>query len=1060
MTTKDAYILAGFPLRATGFVLVLATCGLFSDEVRAQEPRFRTYSVEEGLSQSAVYDMMQDGDGFLWLATQDGLSRFDGYGFDIFSHDPADSTSISANWIASLFEDSSSRIWAGTHGGGLNLFDNELGTFRSYRHDPAESSSLPHDMITDIVEDGSGSIWISTYGGLARLRKEDGAFDVFREDPERGAWLQKDRVLALAVDASGRLWAGTDLGGIHIYNEAANSFEVVEIPNQEAEPTRRIILNLYPDVDGSMWVGTGGSGVFKVNSDGGVAGPWLPESNDSELARRILSMRRDEEGRLRVGTDGAGVGVINPESATYRLYGNRASDERSLPNNTVNTLMTDAAGYFWVGTTGGGVAREFALDQISSRTEPGITSSHVMALYESDSGSIWVGTDVGGVEQIAKDGRVTRFEYPQLGNNRIHDIHGSRDDGIWIATAGGLNQLDFLTHRIRTWVPEPGNEATLFDARVMALEESTLSDHLWVATWGGLHKMDTDGTDIEQIRNDPEDDNSISNNRTISVFEDSRGRLWVGTFGGGLNKMDPGIDGFTRYAYREEEPSSISGNIVADIFESSDSTIWIGTEAGLNRFDERTGSFTRITEKDGLPNNTVYGILEDVDGRLWMSTNNGLAVLTPDTGSIRTFSHEDGLQSNEFNQGAFYRAPDGAMLFGGINGFNRFYPDRLLSSRGAAPALTALSTSQQSWPSTALASLKEIELRPGYGALNVEFTTLDWRDPEGSSFEVMLDGVDDVWQQRSSSQRFASWSRLPGGRFDLRIRTIGADGQVAAIERSISVRVVPPVTARAWFRGLMAFLVLGAFAGIGYAWHLSRLRLLHRKQREQQEVHRRLMEGRENERLHMARDLHDGAVQDLYGIRYKIQATNSAPNESFGDGQSVSSSEDADLMVQGVITQLRQICGELRPPVLAPFGLEKAIRAHADTFSEKDGAPELKLNLDSDGQSIPEDVRLALFRVYQESMNNILKHARANFVTVRLSLEAPAVELCIDDDGKGFTLPDSWIELGRKNHFGLMGLSERVTALGARLDVQTAPGEGTRIRVVVEDVSKAAMSIE
>jgi len=1033
------------------YIVVAIVVSLFwipvGRDAHAQEPRFKTFSVEHGLSQSAVYDMMRDRDGFLWLATQDGLNRYDGYQFEVFSHEPSDSTSLSADWISSLFEDTSGRIWVGTHGGGLNLFDKQTATFRAFRSEatnagslPDESGSIPDDIVTDIAQDGSGSIWIATYGGLARLKESNGpeiSFDVYTEDPDRGAWLQANRVLSLAVDGSGRLWAGTDLGGLHIYNEDDNTFSIVDIPGSDVDRSRKIILALCPDEDGSMWVGTGGAGIFHVNAEGEVTGQWLPENDNSELALRISSISRDGRGFLRVGTDGAGLGKMIPDSRTYRLAINRPADGQSLPNNTVNVTMTDDAGYFWVGTTGGGIAREFVVDQISSTTRPQISSNHVMALYESESGSIWVGTDSGGLEHIADDGSVDRFTAPRLTHNRVHGIHRGSNNTLWISTAGGLNRIDLNSKRIQTWTPELDNPATLFDARIFAVSEGVFSDYVWIATWGGLHRMTQDGQEILQIRNEPGDETSLSNNRVISVLEDSRGRVWAGTFGSGLNRMDPGFEGFAHFQLQENEPSSISGNIIASIFESADSTIWIGTEAGLNRYDEQTQFFERITVADGLPNNTIYGILEDDDHNLWLSTNAGLAAYEPSTGSVRTFTVADGLQSNEFNQGAFFRAPDGAMLFGGINGFNRFYPEQLRSLGRTAPALTALSTSRTSWPSTSLAGLSEVELRPGYGTLNVEFTTLDWRNPEGSSFEVKLEGVDEEWQQRSGAQRFVSWSRLPSGEFDLQIRTLGSDGTVSASEKLLSVRVIPPVTARLWFKLLIGMLILAGIVGSGYAWHLSRLVMIERKQREQQEVHQRLMEGRENERLHMAQDLHDGAVQDLYGIRYKIQSTKDS---------------ETDNMVLGVITQLRQICGELRPPVLAPFGLAKTIRAHADTFAEKDGAPALSVDLDSDGQSIPEDVRLALFRVYQESMNNVYKHAEASQVNVGLKLNSASVELSVEDNGKGFNLPDSWIELGRRDHFGLMGLSERVDALGAHLDVTSSPGNGTRIRVLVEDV--------
>lgn len=1030
MKIKDAYqaILIA--------IFLIPTIGL-----KAQDLRFRHYSVEDGLSQSVVFDLMQARDGFLWLATQDGLNRFDGYEFEVFSNDPADSTTLSSNWISSLFEDEQGRLWVGTHGGGLNLLNRETGQFQSFRADPNDASSLPDDVVTDIVQDGSGEIWVSTYGGLARLNEEGDAFVVYRVDPERGAWLSTNRVLTLGVDVTGRLWVGTDLGGVYAYNEEENTFSAMALPGGVGDTSKDVILSLYSDPQGAMWVGTGGAGLFKLDLDGNVDGQWRASGPAPIPADRILAIARDTEGRLRVGTDGAGMGIVQEKEGHYLLHSNDPGNVQSLSGNTVNTIMTDRAGFLWLGTSGGGVNREYALELISADSQPAISRNDVRALYEAEDGSIWVGTDSGGLDHINIDGSVTSVRAPQLTHNAILKLDAGTNSTLWVSTAGGLNKLDLETGRIQSWYGNVNDPSALFDGRVFGVSLSKEESKVWVASWGGLHQLDLTTGRFTQFRHDASDETSLSNNRSISVLEDRRGRVWVGTLTGGLNRMDPGVPGFVRFTPNPLDDTSLSGDIVASIFEASDSTIWIGTTSGLNRYEENTSSFTRYTEATGLPNNTIYGILEDDQFNLWMSTNLGLAVLNPRTGAVRSFTTADGLQSNEFNQGAFHRAPTGELLFGGINGFNRFRPEQLLALGGERPELTAVSTSEMIWPVTGLTNLDEIVLRPGFGSLNIEFTSMDWRNPDENSFEFKMEGVDEEWQERTARQRFASWSLLPGGTHLLRIRTRGSGGAQASVERVLTVRVIPPLTDRLWFRLLIAMAILGTLSGAGYSWHVSRLAQIEKKQREQQEIHQRLMDSREHERLHMAQDLHDGAVQDLYGIRFKIQSGNEP---------------DADAMVQDVITQLRQICGELRPPVLAPFGLKKAIKAHADSFAEREGVPTVHLSLDNDGQTIPEDVRLALYRVYQESMNNLLKHAEANQVTVVLSVNNASVELSIEDDGKGFSLPASWIELGRKDHFGLLGLSERVTALGAQLNVRTSPGSGTRIHVLVEDVNRAS----
>ncbi len=1016
-------------IRDAVIALFLVAC--VSQSAFARQAQYRHLSVDDGLSQNTVYDILEDEHGFLWFATQDGLNRYTGYGFDVFNHDPSDSTSISNGWVTSILEDVDGDLWIGTHGGGLNHLDRATGVFHHFKYSDADSLSLPDDIVTDLEFDGDGHLWVSTYSGLARWS----GTDFTRYSIASHAVLESDRIMVLETDAKGQVWLGTDTGGL--YRVTDEHIERVVLPEARQNPDLNIVLSLFANED-VIWAGTAGGGVFEVSIQDQTSTRFaLAQPITTDV--RILSITREAGGDLLIGSDGAGLGRLQSGQRTIQYEKARVGDATSISTNAINKLMTDSHGALWIGHARGGIDYSIPFEFYNTGSFPSIRDNHVTGLLEDDVGAIWVGTDGGGLERLGPGNTYTSYVTPQITHDRILGLAAGPGSQLWVATGGGLNLLNPRTGGVRKW--QQGREASggLIDNRVFAVAASG-EDAVWVATWGGLNYLNHVTGLVEHIRDDAASDSSLSNNRVISVLEDSQQRLWVGTLGGGLNLKHADRDGFIRFRYDPQDETSLTGDIVADVMESSDGTIWIATADGLNRYDEDTSSFERITRDDGLPNNTVYGIVEDDAGRLWMSTNNGMAVMEQDR-TIRSFYASAGLQSNEFNQGAFAFAPSGALLFGGINGFNRFRPDQVLRQNEPRAALTSMSTSDSTWPVSSLADLKHIELRPGYSSLDLEFTSDDWRSPQTAGFEIKLEGADENWHFRTAGQRFTSYSRLKGGEYTFKVRTRGSDGTWSANVFELGITVVPPFSETRLFQLLLVFGAILLLGGIGYGWHLSRLAVLERKQEEQREVHRRLMDSREAERLHMARDLHDGAVQDLYGIRFSIQSSK--------DGET-------DNMVQGVISELRRICSELRPPVLAPFGLERAIRAHADLLVERDDSPTIQLDLDEDGQSIPEHVRLALYRVYQESMANVLKHANAASTRVRLRVVGPEVELEIEDDGSGFSPPSTWIELGRKDHFGLLGLSERVAALGAILQVHSSPGNGTRITVRVHNVHQAS----
>lgn len=995
-------------------LLLMAVSSARIDVAHARQLTFDHLSVEEGLSQSAVYDMVRDGEGFLWVGTQDGLNRYDGYGFEVFEHNQADSTSLSGDWIAALEMGADGVLWVGTQGAGLNRLEAETGTFRAIRG--GGDHPLPHDIISDISVAADGRLWLATYGGLAAYAPETDSVIVYTPDPEVPGTLPTMRVLSVVAHPDGSVWAATDGAGLAILDPETGIFTPVPLGPSPAT----IVLSLDLDDDLSVWAGTAGAGVFHVSPDGTVLGHVAPPSDWPPQTGRINSTVRDDTGRLWAGTDGAGL--LRIDDAAYRFVRRLEADGSShgLPSPTVNKLYRDVNGLLWLGTTGGGLARTRSFDLLQSTVS-------VMGVAGTGN-EVWMGTDGGGV--IVEDVMTGRRRVLEGGRDVPHDrvmgLDVDADGDVWVASGGGVARLGSSPGR---WNVANG----LSDNRAFVTTVGEHDDDIWIGTWSGLNRLRPSDGQVEITR---ASEDGLSNNRIIDVMVSSTGTLWVGTLGGGLNRRDAGASGFERFT---EDAGTLSNNIVASIAESSDGTMWVGTADGLNRIHPEEGLKRVFGTDDGLPNSTVYAVLEGVDGRLWMSTNRGLASMDMSTGAFRTFDITDGLQNNEFNQGAVFQTVDGTLLFGGISGVTRFHPDAISRPVEMATVLTGVSTGRDVLPVTSLGNLDAMEIHPEDGSLAISFASNDLRNPRHVRFRWRLAGRASSWSELPADRRSILLTELGAGRYTLEVEASIPGGSWSGSVRRLDIHVIPPFWNTLWFRAFVFLVVLGVLVAAGEGVHRRRVRVMQQREREQEEIHRRLMQSRETERLRLAQELHDGAMQDLYGVRYNLTNGNAGTS--------------ADI--QQVITKLRQICGELRPSVLAPFGLERAIRAYMDDVAER--IPELKvgLDLDADGQRIPEEARLALFRMVQESVSNVIKHARAKRVDVTLSLEGRGVTLCIEDDGRGFEVPGSWLDLGRLNHYGLLGLSERVRALGGTLEVASKPGQGTRVFVSIPDLLEA-----
>jgi signal transduction histidine kinase len=546
--------------------------------------------------------------------------------------------------------------------------------------------------------------------------------------------------------------------------------------------------------------------------------------------------------------------------------------------------------------------------------------------------------------------------------------------------------------------------------------------------------LDRTRNSMTWMKNDPQNKNSLSCDQVNSIMEDRSGILWIGTEGGGLNRYDKKNKRFRIYMNESGNLQSLSSNCVQYVYEDKSGILWIGTRQGLNRFDKTTDTFTCLNGKDGLPSEFVYGITEDSDGYLWLSTNNGLSRFDPIKKTFRNYTKHDGLQSNEFNHGAFLKNRRGEIFFGGINGFNSFFPRKVEDNLYSPPVVfTDFKLFDRSINLSTLKSHgNTIELQYSDNFFSLEFAALEYSFPAANQYAYMLEGLDKNWVN-SGTRRYVSYTNVDPGDYIFRVRGSNSDGVWNKRGASIAIRIVPPYWKTWWFRSLLAFTVLFTITAVIH-W---RFRILKQRTKDQKELSRQLLESQENERKRIGIGLHDSLGQNLLVIKnlavmgLEAREKGKTTDEKLGEISTLASQ---------ALAEVREISYDLRPHHLDQLGLTGALKSIISRIS---ASSQLTIHddLDDVNNLFPKQEEINVFRIVQESVNNIIKHSHATSATITVKRNGDHVTLIVSDNGIGIN--------HNKHGFGLTGIAERARILGGTLDVKSPPGTGTTISVII-----------
>lgn len=1049
-------------MRGAVILAILTPFLLFS---QSRQFKFHQFTIDQGLSQSSVNTIAQDHQGYMWFGTQDGLNRFDGYTFKVYRHIPTDSSSISDNYIWRIITDPQGYLWIGTYSGGLNRYDPATERFISYRHHPEDSTSLlannvpalyldsqkqlwvgtwasglsrldsagkgfihyrhqPGDStslsdpnVSAILEDSFGDLWVGAWNGLSRLRKEDRAekrFTRYLPQSPDSRTPRAGQIWALCEDPAhpGDIWVGSYGGGLWKFDRKREQFFhfPLDVPGA-TDPGGELIVTLFTGQDRNFWVGTGDRGLFHWDSlqQRFADYPIGPETPSGPENSEILSIFQDRAGGLWIGSGGNGAFHYTPYREKFLHYSRNPQRASSLGDNSVWAICEDREGGLWVGTKSKGV----------NYRAPG---SNEFVHYRRD-----------------PENRNS------LVNDNVHAILERRNGEIWIATLGGLSRRVKGTDSFVNYRNDPENPASLSSNDVRALCEDT-EGNLWIATagsQGGVDRYDAATDVFVHYRSKPDNPNSLGGRWNWALYQDREGYMWAGAWGRGVTRFDPREERYFRYENDPANPFSISNNTVWCITEDQRGHLWLGTwGGGMNLYDRERDRFIRITESEGLSNNVVYGILTDDAGRLWISTNQGISMLeikddfwdkisAPAAAdlagslSFRRFDISDGLQSNEFNQGAFFKGKDGILYFGGVNGFNAFYPEQLPYNRFIPPIVISsfkvleqpLSIPREAWNG------KPLIFSYAQNDFSAEYAALDYTAPGKNQYAYMLEGVDRGWIQ-AGNRRYLSYTHLDPGKYLLRIKGSNNDGIWNEEGLALPIIITPPFWATWWFRGLVIAL-LAALVYAAYRYRLNKVLEMERL------------------RTRLAADLHDEIAGNLSSIAMfgKIIQTEMA-SEKQHTLAILQLLERVIHLSQDSVGSIREIIWAIDPAPETLHGL--FLRVH-DMAASACSARGITLNFlfpskeEFPAVNLSPEQRKNLWLLMKEAIQNVFKHARASELDVRVNYADKLLKVYLSDNGRGFECSQS--HAGK----GLHTMRSRAEQLRGSLDISSRPGEGTSI---------------
>lgn len=1013
-----------------------------------EDYNFERLTENEGLSQSTVYTIVQDSKGFIWIGTQQGLNKYDGYKFTVYKNELSDPKSIFNNYVYFIYEDSRNNLWIGTLNGGLSKYNYNDGNFENF-HFPSAKEKINSNIIYCICEDSEGNLIIGTEGaGIKKFDTHEKRFVEFRfhEDYVEELLLVK----TLQFDKEENLWVGTWRDGLKIFDKNGNI-----IKNYYHNETEKDCINsngirfIFRDSTDQIWIGTS-KGLNKFENNKFIS--YGEKSVNNILHTNLKCICEDKFNNLWIGARNSSLVKFNMETETFvnlKLYDKLNS---KFSSTLLESIFCDKSDVLWVGTFNSGIfkldlqrKKFYGINNLIENSREQFKNFSTNSFLCDSQNNLWIGTDDTGLVRLnLHSTELINYKPRQdFEGLSVLDIEEDDDGNIWIATfPGALNRYNI---KLNTFTNYFYSENKLEDLPFSISRFSNYSDeNLWIGTYNrGLYKFNIRNKIFTRYSDLKKFNQPINSEIIKSLLLDKSGILWIGTDSGGLNKLDYENGLITCYKYDKENPDSLSDNYVNSLFEDSNNNLWIGTSnGGLNKLDKENEIFKRYDTDHGLPDNCVVGILEDNNNNLWISTKNGLSKFNTETEIFRTYDVRDGLQNKEFNEGACYKSDDDNMYFGGVYGFNFFNPNDIKDNPYIPDIVITdfqiFNSSVESSPDNLFLKKNilvtdEINLSYRESVFSFEFAALIYNDPEKNEYAYRMEGFDKEWIY-CGTRRFVTYTNLEPGDYVFRVRGSNNDGIWNEEGKSIRISISPPFWKTWWFKSLGVMSIIGT-TGMAYQQKLSKVE---KEKKAQENFSRRLIESQETERKKIASELHDTVAHEILITKNKIAL-------GYKDTQDPDKIKtllnDISELSTNTLNEVRSISYNLHPHQLERLGLTKAIKSIVNNIA-KSTEINFTAAIDNIDNIFSKELEINIYRIVQECFNNIIKHSRATEAVLNISRHKSNIIIIISDNGKGFS----------KNvtkGIGMNSIEERIKLYNGSLKINSEINKGAFMKIII-----------
>jgi streptogramin lyase len=1010
-------------------------CFFIYNTALAQAPAlfFERLTTQNKLSHNKVNCILQDRRGFMWIGTNDGLNRFDGYNVTVFRNHPQNKASLSGNIITAMLEDKDGVLWIATSDGGLTKYDYKQEPhlqFTQFKHIPQDSASIPVNELNALVQQGD-YLWLATSArSVIRFNTKTNQFDKSLPVNSRKS------VLSLSLDDKGWLWAGQQGGSILKIN--TSSLQTVadsRYNNLYAGLPHTVVTALYRTTDGIMWYGSWDKQVYYSNATNNNEVNMPAKANTiNSVNDVILSFAEDSKQRLWMGGRDAGLHVYDKVKNVFYHYTHNPMQDGSLADNTINCVYVDKQNRIWLGTNRGisisNPYREQFVQQFLPHTDNAPVT--IYDFYKTADNTLWIGTSNG--IYLQKPGITDLIHRQVLHNNKplaVSKFFIAQDGSMYIGTDYSLFLYNAVNNTVSLLANTEKDQVMnkIIESRVVSITPYELNGNpvLFTLPYGHymtyydqqakkwVSRLDSTEKIIQRY--------SLADNLIRKMYKTADNVLWLGFGREGLGKWQPATS--PQVQYFKNNPAvegSLSNNNVYDIVADSSGNLWVATfGGGLNYFDVRKQHSRHIT----ITNNLLEGIATDVMNNVWMISNGNLYRYNPSTTAYTSFAVPD-LEKTGGVSGYIYKDNSGQLYAAGKNYFIGFNPINIAASQKQPEVfLTDFKIFSESF--SHLINTKKIQLSYRQNYFTIDFAAPDYLLTEPVQYAYKLQGHDDDWVA-CGTRNFAPYSNLKEGTYTFKVKASSSAGRWSPNEYSIDIIITPPVWRRWWFFVLCALLI----GGIAYAAYRYRINELLKRQAIRNKI---------------AQDLHDSVGSTLSSVAVYSQVAHiqneNGNKQQLNDILSKISATSSDM-----ISEMNDIVWAINP---RNDSIEKIVQRMESFAKPLLAARNINFAFVCDEAllhtNLEMDKRKNFYLIFKEAVNNVIKYSGASTLKVNINIQKNMLQLIVEDNGVGFNV-EAEITAQSLSGNGLRNMKMRAKEMNGQLQIISSAGEGTTVQLV------------